>query len=79
MRFLTVGFFFLVVSVLYGDFKAPPEVKGEVGDFISVTVEGDWKTVKWFTPDTDLKLFPPSMLKGSRSAVVISQKPGLVS
>ena len=54
----------------------PKEVSGEVGDFIRVKSDTDCKEVRWYAADRGLRLFPPDLLRDSRTAIVSSASPG---
>jgi hypothetical protein len=58
--------------------ELPAEVKGEVGDFLTIQAKTAGKVVLWVLLDDPkgLKLFPGDLLKDSRTAVVIGRKPG---
>lgn len=56
--------------------KLPAIVTGDPGDFISVKSESNGKTIRWFTADIALKLFPVELLKDTKTAVVIGKVPG---
>lgn len=67
----------LLAGVVWGaELKLPAEVKGEPGDFIQVPADTTGKDVRWLSLDTGLKVFPSSLLKDSKTAVVTAQKPG---
>lgn len=67
----------LLAGVVWAaDLKLPAEVKGEPADFITVPAETNGKDVKWVALDVGLKVFPSSLLKDSKTAVVTAQKPG---
>lgn len=54
----------------------PKEVTGEPGDFIQVAATTNCVELKWFTVDKNLKVFPPSLLKSTHTAIVSSVVPG---
>ena len=54
----------------------PTQVSGSVGAFLTVPATTSGKTVKWIVLDPGLTLFPSSLLKDTRTAVVSSPKPG---
>lgn len=56
--------------------KLPEKAKGGQGDFITVLADTNGKAVRWYSPDKELKVFPPELLKDSRIAVVTSTTPG---
>lgn len=56
--------------------KVPAEVKGEVGDWITIVAETEGKTVRWVAMSTALKVFPTHLLKDSKTAVVQASRPG---
>lgn len=56
--------------------KLPEKVSGQPGDFVTVASEADGAEVRWVSLDAGLKLFPTSLLKDTKTAVVISTVPG---
>lgn len=54
----------------------PAEVRGEPGQFVRVTADTDAKHVRWVVLDGGLNLFPPELLRDSRTAVMTAGKPG---
>lgn len=56
--------------------ELPKEVQGEVGDFIAVTAKTNGAEVWWLVTDPSLKLFPPQLLKDSKSIVMVARKNG---
>ena len=54
----------------------PPEVKGGPSDFIEVPATTDGKEVRWVSFDASLRVFPPALLKDTKTAVVIARGPG---
>ncbi|MCX7666432.1 MAG: hypothetical protein N2112_12905 [Gemmataceae bacterium] len=68
----------LWASVALADVPAPvvpSEVKGSVGEFI--TVKADCKNpVQWYAVSSGLKLFPVELLKDTKTAVVTANKAG---
>lgn len=56
--------------------KLPAEVKGSVGAFVVVNAETDDTTVKWYSIDKQLNLFPAHLLKDTKIAVVTALVPG---
>lgn len=59
--------------------KLPEKVTGEPGTFIRVSAVTDCPVVQWYSPDSRLQLFPPDLLKNSKTAVVIEQSPATVT
>lgn len=55
--------------------SVPPEVKGSVGDFISVRAESK-NPVQWHSINNNLKLFPVELLRDTKTAIVTATKPG---
>jgi hypothetical protein len=66
----------LAGALTAAELKLPPEVKGDPGDFVTVPADTSGKDVKWVALDAGLKVFPSSLLKDSKTAVVTAQKPG---
>lgn len=56
--------------------KFPANPRGEPGEFVTVKGETNGSVIEWASPDRGLNVFPASMLKDSRTAVVNSSKPG---
>lgn len=56
--------------------KLPDNVHGDVSDFIPITATTNCKVVRWYAIDTGLRLFPPDLLKDTRTAVVVASTPG---
>lgn len=54
----------------------PAEVKGQPGAFVAVAAQTKGKTVKWFTPDPGLNVFPAHLLKDTKTTVVTALRPG---
>jgi hypothetical protein len=54
----------------------PKEVAAEPGTFVVVPATTIGKTVTWKVLDAGLTMFPSALLKDSKTAVVIAQKPG---
>jgi len=54
----------------------PAEARGRASAFIRVAAETDCKAVRWMALDEGLEVFPPELLKDSRTAVVIASRPG---
>jgi len=55
----------------------PAEVKGDVGDFISVPATTAGKEVRWLCPDRGLRVFPADLLKDTKTAVVTAPAAGV--
>lgn len=53
----------------------PLEVKGVVGEFITVRAESK-NPVQWHSVDKGLKLFPVELLRDTKTAIVTATKPG---
>lgn len=68
--------FLLAGALSAAELKLPAEVKGDPGDFVTIPAETNGKDVKWVALDTGLKVFPSSLLRDSKTAVVTAQKPG---
>lgn len=58
------------------DLSVPQTVKGDPGDFISVPATTSGAVVKWVMIDPGIKLFPVSLLKDTKTAVVTGNTPG---
>lgn len=56
--------------------EVPMKVIGPANDWITVTATTEGKTVRWYSADAGLKVFPTELLKDTKTAVVSSQKPG---
>ncbi len=56
--------------------RLPPEVKGAVGAFIQIAAETQDPYVSWLSMDAGLNLFPTSLLKDTKTAVVTTTQPG---
>src|SRR5260370_1136798 len=56
--------------------KLPATVKGEPGAFIQISADTNGTTVSWAVVDPGLNLFPVSLLKDSKTAVVSTGTPG---
>ena len=56
--------------------KLPAAITGDVGDWITVTAETNGTTVRWVPFSKELKLFPTQLLKDTKTAVVLCNKPG---
>jgi hypothetical protein len=54
----------------------PPEVSGEVGDFIAIRAKTDGKVVKFVPLDPGLKVFPQDLLADKKATVVTAARPG---
>lgn len=48
----------------------PAEVRGSVNDLIVVTANTDCENLEWFSCESALRVFPPQMLRDSKSAIV---------
>jgi hypothetical protein len=55
--------------------SVPSEVKGSVGDWIRVPAISK-NPVQWYSADKNLKVFPPELLRDSKTAVVTATKAG---
>lgn len=71
----------IVVLILAANLSAqtvtlPSSVKGNPGEFVTVPATTSGKVVQWFACDVGLNLFPTELLKDTKTAVVIGQKPG---
>jgi hypothetical protein len=53
----------------------PAEVKDSVGDWIRVSAISK-NPVQWYSTDKNLKVFPPELLRDSKTAVVTAMKAG---
>lgn len=62
-------------ALLGADIKVA-DVKGKVGQFISVKAETTGKKVQWVAIDSGLNLFPIELLKDTKTAVVTVSSPG---
>lgn len=56
--------------------ELPAEVKADVGTIAIVAAKTDCPELQWVVIDPGLSLIPPSLLKDSRTAVVMSGRPG---
>lgn len=56
--------------------KLPGEVRGPIGAFIQVPAETSDSYVSWLSLDAGLNLFPTSLLKDTKTAVVTATQPG---
>lgn len=56
--------------------ELPKEVRGRAGAFISVPARTVDSTVSWFSADPGLDVFPSTLLRDTKTAVVISMRPG---
>lgn len=54
----------------------PEKVAGKVGSYISISAQTSGKNVSWIVIDPGLNLFPPELLKDSKTAVVTAAQPG---
>jgi hypothetical protein len=54
----------------------PETATAEVGDFAVVHATSDGPTVKWFFPDSGLKVFPPEILRDPKTLVVWARTAG---
>lgn len=67
----------LAASVLHAaDLTLPATVEGEVGAFISVPSETEGTVVQWVVIDPGINLFPSTLLKDTKTAVVTSPRKG---
>ena len=53
----------------------PAEVRGLAGDFVRIQADTAGQ-VQWYAPDAGLAVFPPDLLRDSRTAVVIARTNG---
>jgi hypothetical protein len=74
--FLAIALAFPTVAADPPTIKLPAEVRGEPGDWITVTAETNGKSVRWVPFAKELKLFPPGLLRESKTAVVVCNRPG---
>ncbi len=54
----------------------PEKVTGKPGQFISIAAQTAGKNVAWMVIDEGLHLFPPELLKDSKTAVVVAERIG---
>jgi hypothetical protein len=76
-----IGFCVLLATAIVAcaappSLKLPDRVNGDPGDFIMVTADTTGKNVQWFSCDSNLKIFPASLLKETKTAVVTCRVPG---
>lgn len=78
MRFISAAVLLLTFAAVAEAqaIKLPAEVKGSVGAFVVVNAETDDATVKWYSIDKQLNLFPAHLLKDTKIAVVTALVPG---
>lgn len=65
-----------LAAPVLGQVTLPPQVTGDVGDFVVVTADTPDPVVKWFVIDKGLKLFPQELQNDTKKAVVIALTPG---
>lgn len=56
--------------------KVPAEVRGEQGDWITVSATTDGKVVRWVAMSPGLRVFPAHLLRDTKTAVVSASRPG---
>src|SRR5438876_7067161 len=56
--------------------SVPPNVQGDVNDFIEIPANTTGPAVQWYSQDSNLKIFPVRLLKDTKTAIVISGKSG---
>lgn len=68
----------LLPSTLFSQptLSLPPAAQGDVGDWITVQAVTNCPDVKWYVIDPGLKLFPPTLLKSTLTAVVTGKTNG---
>jgi hypothetical protein len=54
----------------------PEKVTGEAGDFIEVPARTNGQSVRWVPMTSGLRVFPPTLLKDTRTAVVTAKANG---
>jgi len=66
---------FLILA-LFGQLSVPPEIRGEVAGFVTVTATTDGKLVRFIPLDPGLNVFPSDLLSDRKSTVVSAALPG---
>jgi hypothetical protein len=66
---------FLILS-LFGQLSLPPEIRGEVAGFVTVTATTEGKLVRFMPLDVGLNVFPSNLLADPKSTVVSAAVPG---
>jgi len=66
---------FLILA-LFGQLSLPPEIRGEVAGFVTVTATTDGKLVRFMPLDPGLNVFPSNLLADPKSTVVSAAVPG---
>ncbi len=72
-------FLFVMPWAVYAqspNLQIPAEVRADPSAFARVQATTDCPVVRWVSLDSGLNLFPPELLKDSRTAVVIATRPG---
>ncbi len=79
MRIAITGLMLFALTAPYSfaqKVSLPQEVKGAVGAFIQIPAETSDPYVSWLSLDIGLNMFPVSLLKDTKTAVVTSTTPG---
>ena len=77
MRRLSVALVLFLAATAQGQtLTLPAEVRGNPGEFVTVPATTDGKSVQWLTMDAGLNVFPVTLLKDSKTAVVTSTVKG---
>lgn len=66
---------FLILA-LFGQLSLPPEIRGEVAGFVTVTATTEGKLVRFLPLDGGLNVFPSNLLADPKSTVVSAAVPG---
>ena len=65
-----------LILALFGQLSLPPEIRGEVAGFITVTATTEGKLVRFLPLDGGLNVFPSNLLADPKSTVVSAAVPG---
>lgn len=72
----TILLLLTALPALSQQIKLPSEVRGAIGEFIQVKADTPDAYVSWLAMDAGLNLFPTSLLRDTKTAVVVSTTPG---
>lgn len=65
-----------LILALFGQLSLPPEIRGEVAGFVTVTATTEGKLVRFLPLDGGLNVFPSNLLADPKSTVVSAAVPG---